>query len=189
MSDVATFSEHRTDLAGLDEIEEQTSARVNHRTSNRGRNNWGLPPNIARASASREPKKPQQPAAAIKAAPVEVVRIELVPIEITGRPLSEFVDYDGLWNAVRARVDAMGITRHELDHLSGLPDGYSGKLLGGAQVRRFGKDSLGETLGAIGCKLVLIEDPDATAQVMARAKKRKLPLRQFKLLSPPSPRP
>jgi hypothetical protein len=119
----------------------------------------------------------------IKPAPVEAVASPA--IEIKGRVLAEIADYDGLWSAVRVRLEAMGITRREFDHLTGLQEGYSGKLLGAAQRRRFGKESLGATLGGICCKLVLVEDPEATAKMLARAKKRRLPLRPLKLLAPP----
>jgi hypothetical protein len=162
-------------------------AIADDRTRRRGRD-WGLSPTIERARASREPNKPQQPVAAIKPAPIEVVRVELVPIEVTGRVLAEFVDYDGLWGSLRARVNEMGITREELDRLTGLADRYCSKILGPSQVRKLGKHSLGPMLGAVCCKLVLVEDPVATAKMMARAKKRKIPLQQLKLLSPRSPR-
>jgi hypothetical protein len=65
--------------------------------------------------------------------------------------LAEIADYDDLWRGIRGRVDAMGITREELDHLSGLQEGYSGKTLGPKQRKKFGNVSLGSTLGAIGC--------------------------------------
>jgi len=87
---------------------------------------------------------------------------------------------DALWRAFRTRVDAMKITRLELDHLSGLQEGCSGKLLGAAQVKNFGRHSLGMTLGATCCKLVLVEDPEATAKMMARARKRQRPIRETK---------
>jgi hypothetical protein len=120
----------------------------------------------------------------IKPAPVEAVASPA--IEIKGRVLAEIADYDGLWSAVRVRVEAMGITRREFDDLTGLQEGYSGKLLGAAQRRRFGKESLGATLGGICCKLVLVEDPEATAKIMARVEKRKLKQkRPLKLLAPP----
>jgi hypothetical protein len=112
-----------------------------------------------------------------KTAPAAPPAIDQPSIEIRGRVLAVFSDYDGLWNAVRARVDAMGITRLELDHLSGNQEGYSGKLLGAKQVKKFGKQSLGATLGATCCKLVLVEDPEATAKMLARAKKRRRPVR------------
>jgi hypothetical protein len=83
--------------------------------------------------------------------------------------LAVFSDYDGLWNAVRARVDAMGITRLELDHLSGNQEGYSGKVLGPKQVKKFGKHSLGSTLGALGSYLALVADPEQVAKLKAVA--------------------
>jgi hypothetical protein len=140
------------------------------------------------------------------------------------------------------------MTRHELDHLSGMQEGYSGKLLGGSRIKKWGPESLGatlgaiccklilfedleatakikaiaqaystaadslgmtvekfvrigepqpapsngmasigKTLGAVGCKIALVEDPEATAKMLARINKRKLPLRPFKLLPPPRP--
>jgi hypothetical protein len=46
-------------------------------------------------------------------------------------------------------------------------DGYIGKLLGGQKRKKFGKLSLGKTLGAIGCELALIEDEILTAKIRA----------------------
>jgi hypothetical protein len=66
-----------------------------------------------------------------------------------------------------ARSDAMQITREELDHISGNQPGYSGKLLGAKQVKKFGKHSLGSTIGAACCKLVLVEDEIQTAKIRA----------------------
>jgi hypothetical protein len=230
MVDLATIPD---ECYGLEEIERQTTLHVNRRTPDqRGRTNWGLPPNIARASASREPK-PQLPVA-IKPAPVEVVEVAAIaplPIAIHGRVLAKFSDYNGLHRAVAARAAELQLTRHELDYLSGNLDGYSAKVLAPSQYRKFGPVSLGNTvgalgcyllliedytetrkllssppgrkasgrhhggsianlgekLGAIGCTLALIEDPRATEKIMKRAKKRKLPHRELKLLPPPSP--
>jgi hypothetical protein len=80
-------------------------------------------------------------------------------------------------SCIRARVDALGITRIELDHLSGNQEGFSGKLLGAKQVKKFGKNSLGQTVGATGTYLLLVEDPEETAKIMARCKLRQRPLR------------
>ena len=90
--------------------------------------------------------------------------------------LAEIADYDDLWRGIHGRVDAMGITREELDHQSGQQSGYSGKLLGPKQRKKFGNVSLGSTLGAIGCKLLLVEDPEQTAKIMARCKLRERPI-------------
>jgi hypothetical protein len=89
-------------------------------------------------------------------------------------------DYDGLVESVRERLDEMGMTRLELDHLSGMQSGYSGKILGPGRVKIFGMKSLGDTLGAIGCKLALIEDPTQTAKILARMTPRERPVRQPK---------
>jgi hypothetical protein len=155
-------------------------------------NDWGtgLSPAIERARATREPK-PQKPAAVSKPAPVIVEAAAPPSIEITGRALAKIFDYDGLWNAVRGRYAELGITRIGADALSKLPDGYCGKLLGAAQVRKIGLNSLERILEGTGCFLVLVEDPGASAKMMATAKElgllRRIPARQLKLLPPPRP--
>jgi hypothetical protein len=192
MPDVATILNDRGSFADLEEFERQTAARVNHHDHRQKRNRgWGLPPNIARASASREPKKPTAPTG--KPAPAIAQAAALPSIEIAGRALAKFVSYNGLWNAVRARVEAMGITRIGTDTLSKLPDGYTGKLLGAAQVRKISLNSLERILEGTGCYLVLVEDAVATETILATAKEmhlfRRGPPRAQKLLPPPSPRP
>jgi hypothetical protein len=230
MVDLATIPD---ECYGLEEIERQTTLQVNHRTpGRRGRTNWGLPPTIARASASREPK-PQLPVA-FKPAPVETVAVAAIapaPIAIHGRVLATVRDYNDLHRALAARAAELQLTRHELDHLSGNLDGYSAKVLAPSQYRKFGPVSLGNTvgalgcyllliedqtetrkllssppgpkasgrhhggsianlgekLGAIGCTLALIEDARVTEKIMKRAKKRRRPLRQLKLLASPRP--
>ena len=168
-----------TDIEALGEFERQTAPRANERTNHNHlghRLGWGISPNIERASASREKKPQPSKAVAIKPAPVAPA---IVPpsIKISGRVLAKFSDYDGMWGAFRNRLDEMGITREELDHLSGMQPGYSGKLCGPRQVKKFGKHSLGCTLGATATYLVLVEDPEQTAKIMARCKKRVRPLR------------
>jgi hypothetical protein len=86
-------------------------------------------------------------------------------------------DYDALVEAVRDRVDEMGLTRHELDHQAGMQEGYSAKILGPKRGKVFGMKSLGDTLGAIGCKLLLVEDEAQTARIRARMKPRQRPVR------------
>ena len=178
MSDaLATIADDQR--GSLEEIAQQTAVRVNERTlHNRpGRKlGWGISPNIVRASASRE-KKPRPKAAAPKNPPA-VVRAFVPPsVEINGRALAVIADYDDLWRGIRGRVDSMGITREELNYQAKMQDGYAGKLLGAKQVKKFGIASLGKTLGAIGCRLLLVEDPVLTAKIMAHYKKRVRPLR------------
>ncbi|MGY8705122.1 hypothetical protein RAD16_05185 [Bradyrhizobium sp. 18BD] len=77
-------------------------------------------------------------------------------------------DYDGLRDAVRARVDQLNITRKCLDEVAGLPAGFSGKLLARGQakdVKRFGLISLGLVLQATGLRLLLVDDREALARV------------------------
>jgi hypothetical protein len=109
----------------------------------------------------------------IKPAPVATVAPPAIKIE--GRVLAKFADYDGLWGAVRARADEMGITRLELDFHAKLQDGYSAKILGPSKIKSMGTKSLGGILGGTGTYLVLVEDSQATAKIVARAKKRKQP--------------
>ena len=87
-------------------------------------------------------------------------------------------DYDAFVDAIRERVDEMGMTRLELDHQAGMQEGYSGKILGPKHVKIFGMKSLGDTLGAIGCKLLLVEDSEQTAKMRARITPRQHPVRQ-----------
>jgi hypothetical protein len=87
-----------------------------------------------------------------------------------------FSNYDGFLEAVRERVDAMGMTRLELDHLTGLQSGMSGKILGRRKSKRFGEVSFDATLPAIGCRLILVEDAELTAKIMARMTPRQRPI-------------
>ena len=55
--------------------------------------------------------------------------------------------------------------------LPGLQEGYSAKLLGPhpqGTMRVLGPFSLGVVLGALGCKLVLIEEPGVIAKLRQR---------------------
>lgn len=153
----------------------------NQPTHHRRHHAFGVSVGLTRAKVARE-KKPTAPRAAPKPAPIEAPAIVPPVVEMKGRVLASISDYRGLWAAIRAQVDAMRITRLELDHLSGLQEGYSSTLLASAQVKKFGMVSLGSILGAIGCRLALVEDPEAVAKIIARAKKRRRPLRQ----SPPA---
>jgi hypothetical protein len=75
----------------------------------------GMPPHIERASASREKKPPPPPIAK----PVAVPPFVPSTIELGGRVLAILGDYTGMQTASRTRVDEFGITREQLDFLSG----------------------------------------------------------------------
>lgn len=89
------------------------------------------------------------------------------------RELAHVADYDDLLNALRARADELSITRHSIDYLSHLPDGYAGKILGLSQIRRLGMMSLGPMCRALAIKLVVIEDPIQAAQNAERVSRRR----------------
>jgi hypothetical protein len=160
-----------TDIEGLEEIEQQNDVRVNERTRH-GKFGWSVGPNIERASAPRDMDKPAavQQKAASPAAVGQPAR-RLTAVARTIGDYSEFVQ------AIRDRVDEMGMTRLELDHQSGIQDGYSGKTLGPAKVKAYGLRTLGPTLGALGLKLLLIEDTAQTAKILARRQPRERPVR------------
>jgi len=72
----------------------------------------------------------------------------------------------------RARAEELAISRLELDRLAGLPAGYSGKLLGrdggGPRQKRMWPAGLEAMIGALGLKILLIEDEAATARTLAQ---------------------
>lgn len=43
--------------------------------------------------------------------------------------------------------------------------GYSGKVLGPKQVKKFGKQSLGSTVGGLGCYFALVDDPEQSEKL------------------------
>jgi hypothetical protein len=62
-------------------------------------------------------------------------------------------DYSDLRQAIACRRKSLGLPQLELDQITGLPDGYQGKLECG--MRSFGALSLGLVLQALGVELVL----------------------------------
>jgi hypothetical protein len=74
-------------------------------------------------------------------------------------PLAEVRDYDELIRALRNRVHKLNVTCESIDHLAGLPQRYTNKLLSGpVPVRTFGRRSLGPVLQSLGLKLVVALD-------------------------------
>jgi hypothetical protein len=85
-------------------------------------------------------------------------------------------DYRGFVEICRARADELALSRSEIDRISGLPAGFSGKLLGkGAtdptrpsnKKKKMWPASLELMLGTLGLQIVVIEDPNATARTLA----------------------
>jgi hypothetical protein len=76
------------------------------------------------------------------------------------RQIAIIKNYDQLRMAISEYCTAIGMTREMLDARSGMPDGYSGKLLGAKGVKRLGPLSLELVLTALGLRLVLTTDPE-----------------------------
>jgi hypothetical protein len=80
-------------------------------------------------------------------------------------------DYRGLVEVCQQRAVELEISRLEIDRISGLTEGYSAKLLGngnGKKPKRMWPVALESILGTLGLRILLIEDPDATARTIAR---------------------
>lgn len=77
-------------------------------------------------------------------------------------------DSNAFHAAMRRRVSELNISHLRLDEIAGLPAGYSGKLLGPAQVKNFGPMSFIVMPKSLGLCLALVEDPNALARVKDR---------------------
>jgi hypothetical protein len=93
------------------------------------------------------------------------------------RELAVVCDYDGLHTALRERVNELNISRETLDAVSGIPAGYSGKLLCVPPMRALGRVSFGPVLQSLGLCLIVAEDGDALARVADQLVARKHGLR------------
>lgn len=82
--------------------------------------------------------------------------------------LIEIRTYGALIAAFRARADEMEITRETVDAATGLPSGYTGKLLGAAQMKNLGPLSLGAILSVLRLKLIVAPDQGVVASVLPR---------------------
>jgi hypothetical protein len=89
------------------------------------------------------------------------------------------IDYRGgyaaLVDSMRARAQELrvAVSSENFAQVCGLPSYYPVKLLSVRPVRRIGALSLGPMLGALGMKLIAVEDPEAVARFTSR-----LPARQ-----------
>jgi hypothetical protein len=100
-------------------------------------------------------------------------------------PLAICHDYNQLLEAIRARRDALGITHHTIDAVSGVADGYASKLLCDPPLKHLGAASLGCILGALGLQLVVTEDPDGFRRVKPMLTRRKRPRRMLTIAGIP----
>jgi hypothetical protein len=93
------------------------------------------------------------------------------------RVLGEASSYDEMIVIFRNRADELDLTRNEIDRLSGLCDGYASKTLCRPPMKNLGHISLGPTIGTLAVKLIVVEDPEQTAKILARREPRQRPVR------------
>jgi hypothetical protein len=85
--------------------------------------------------------------------------------------LAKIASYEDLGDTLRERAAALHLSFEMLDTLSGLADRYTVKVFPPhpqTSMRTLGKASLGCILGAIGCELLLIENPHAMIKLSDR---------------------
>lgn len=81
-------------------------------------------------------------------------------------------DYDGVISAFKARADEIGVSTQFLDHLTGLPHGYVGKVLGPSRVRRIGFDSVFDLAEGLALRIEIVPDLEAAQRMAKRWEKR-----------------
>jgi hypothetical protein len=87
---------------------------------------------------------------------------------VARRKKGDASDYLELIDVFRLRADQLHLAGELIDEVAGLPARYCSKLFGRRQIRRVGMISLGPLLGALGIKLVIVEDQEALARVRNR---------------------
>jgi hypothetical protein len=87
--------------------------------------------------------------------------ITTLPTEITG--------YDQLITVLRQRVVELNTTFDCINQIAGLTDRYLAQLLRPKAAKSIGPVSLFPILGALGLKLQLVPDADATAKLKRRS--------------------
>lgn len=80
--------------------------------------------------------------------------------------------YSALLEALRLACDLRQASYEAISEVAGLAPRYVNKLLAPAPIRNIGPNSLGPLLGALGVKLVVIEDTNLT-HFTARLPRRK----------------
>ena len=83
----------------------------------------------------------------------------------TARLLGEATDFLGLHRVLRERADELQISRLVIDEVAGLSSGYAGKLLSSPPTKHLGPATLPAVLGALGAKLLIVEDRTALARL------------------------
>jgi hypothetical protein len=92
---------------------------------------------------------------------------------MTVTPIGVTADYHGLQKILRGRAEQLGLSRETIDSLAGFTTGHAAKLLAPTPYRRLGQMSLGAMLGALGLRLIVVEEePETLEKLRARWVKR-----------------
>jgi hypothetical protein len=94
--------------------------------------------------------------------------MELTSVDL----LATVRDYAGIQAYMRARADALNISREMIDELAYLPAGYASKVLATNPSRRIGPNLIGDMLRALGLKLLIVEDAEALVRTISKGSKR-----------------
>jgi hypothetical protein len=84
------------------------------------------------------------------------------------RVIAEIRGYHDFTDALRAWIAELGTTYESVNELAGLQDGYLAKLIAQTPIRSFSRISLGNTLEALGVKLLLVVDAERLATMKPR---------------------
>jgi hypothetical protein len=88
------------------------------------------------------------------------------------RHIAVIADEIDLVRVLRERLDELNVSRLELDEMAALPASYSSKRLTLPQIEYYGSQGFWNTLEALGCCVIVAEDPAATARYAVKMKKR-----------------
>jgi len=89
-----------------------------------------------------------------------------------GTIIGEARDHDELVALLRRRKDALQLSDKVVEEIADMAPGHVSKLLAPAPVKALGQTSLTPLLGALGLKLIVVEDPDQARRVRRRWSKR-----------------
>jgi hypothetical protein len=82
-------------------------------------------------------------------------------------------DYRDLHQILRARCEQLDILRETIDDASGLTSGHASKLLADPPIKNLGIVSLGLVLGALGMKLIAVDDHEALERIRPKLVRRR----------------
>jgi hypothetical protein len=90
-------------------------------------------------------------------------------------PVSRVSHYAALLKTMRERIAYLEVTHDTVDYVAGFPTGYTGKLLGGATIKRMSPFAMFCMADALGLQLSVEENPEGLAKLQSRLVKRTRP--------------